>query len=143
MNQNFQDKNNINFSANHVPKRNIYENYTNKVPNQQGSKNTSRKNSMYNDSSNNINNIAQKGFDNNAINQNNGKSLIRNVKYLEEDNNKLRELLSDLNNELKEKEDALNESQKIIFKLNKIFSYLKNNYYILILKLKTKFKKKK
>ena len=128
MNQNFPDKNNINFSANHVPKRNIYENYTNKVPNQQGSKNTSRKNSIYNDSNNNINNITQKGYDTNAINQNNGKSLIRNVKYLEEDNNKLRELLSDLNNELKEKEDALNESQKIIFKLKEEYSQIMKEY---------------
>ena len=103
--------------------------YTNKIPYPQSSKNPSRKNSIYNDSNNSINNITPKVRDINIIPQKNGnKSLLLNMQFLDDENNKLRELLSDLNNELKEKEDALNESQKIILKLKEEYSQIMKEY---------------
>ena len=119
------EKNVINFNTNNNPNRNSF----NKMPSYLGSKNHSRKNSIYNDSNNNsISNITPKVKDNNFINQKNSKSLLKNIQYLDEENNKLRELLSELNTELKEKEEALNESQKIIFKLKDEYSQMMKEY---------------
>ena len=103
--------------------------YSNKIPHPQSSKTSSRKNSIYNDLNNSQNNLNPKIRDLNLISSNNGnKSLLRNVQFLEEENNKLRELLSDLNNEMKEKEEALNESQKIILKLKEEYSQIMKEY---------------
>ena len=88
--------------------------------------NTNPKN-YFNDSNlnNNVNNSIK---DINSISANNGKSLLRNVQFLDGENVKLRELLSELNMELKDKEEALNESQKIIFKLNGEYSQMIKEY---------------
>ena len=119
----------INFSSNNIQNKNMKDKYTNKIPYPQSSKNPSRKNSIYNDSNNSINNITPKVRDINIIPQKNGnKSLLLNMQFLDDENNKLRELLSDLNNELKEKEDALNESQKIILKLKEEYSQIMKEY---------------
>ena len=127
--ENLSEKNLINYNINNIPNKNMYEKYTNKIPHPQSSKGPSRKNSIYNDSNNSINNITPKIRDINLISQNNGnKSLLKNVQYLDDENNKLRELLSDLNNELKEKEEALNESQKIILKLKEEYSQIMKEY---------------
>ena len=128
--ENLSEKNILNINTNNQKNKNIYDNkYPNKIPFPQSSKNPSRKNSIYNDSNNSINNITPKVRDINLISQNNGnKSLLRNVQYLDDENNKLRELLSDLNSELKEKEEALNESQKIILKLKEEYSQIMKEY---------------
>ena len=119
----------INFSSNNIQNKNMKDKYTNKIPYPQSSKNPSRKNSIYNDSNNSINNITPKVRDINIIPQKNGnKSLLLNMQFLDDENNKLRELLSDLNNELKEKEEALNESQKIILKLKEEYSQIMKEY---------------
>ena len=128
--ENLSEKNLLNSNINNQKNQNIYDNkYPNKIPHPQSSKNPSRKNSIYNDSNNSINNITPKVRDINLVSQNNGnKSLLRNVQYLDDENNKLRELLSDLNSELKEKEEALNESQKIILKLKEEYSQIMKEY---------------
>ena len=128
--ENLSEKNLLNNNINNQKNQNIYDNkYQNKIPHPQSSKNPSRKNSIYNDSNNSINNITPKARDINLVSQNNGnKSLLRNVQYLDDENNKLRELLSDLNSELKEKEEALNESQKIILKLKEEYSQIMKEY---------------
>ena len=54
----------------------------------------------------------------------NNSSLLRNLKYLDEDNIKLREALSELKSEIKEKDMAINESQKIIRKINDEYSQM-------------------
>ena len=128
--ENLSEKNLLNSNINNIKNQNIYDNkYPSKIPHPQSSKNPSRKNSIYNDSNNSINNITPKIRDINLVSQNNGnKSLLRNVQYLDEENNKLRELLSDLNSELKEKEEALNESQKIILKLKEEYSQIMKEY---------------
>ena len=54
----------------------------------------------------------------------NETSLVKNLQYLDEDNINLREALSELNLELKEKEEALNESQKILRKINDEYSQM-------------------
>ena len=54
----------------------------------------------------------------------NESSLVKNLQYLDEDNINLREALSELNMELKEKEEALNESQKILRKINDEYSQM-------------------
>ena len=53
-----------------------------------------------------------------TIINNEPSSLVKNLQFLDEDNIKLREAISELNIELKEKEIALNESQKILKKIN-------------------------
>ncbi len=126
--ENISEKNPFNFNMNNTQNQYAYEKYNNKKPYPQSSKNPSRRNSIYNDSNNSLSNITPKARDTNMIPQNNGKSLIRNVQILDEENNKLRELLSDLNNELKEKEGALNESQKIILKLKDEYSQIMKEY---------------
>ena len=85
----------------------------------------------------------KKTFKNNSYSKSNNKSiniatithnnttLVKNLKYLDEDNIKLREALSELNSELKEKEEELNESQKIIRKINDEYSQMVNEFKIL------------
>ena len=118
-----------NFSPNNIQNKNMREKYSNKIPYPQSSKNPSRKNSIYNDSNNSINNITPKIHDINTIPpKKENKSLLMNMQLLDQENNKLRELLSDLNNELKEKEEALNDSQKIILKLKDEYSQIMKEY---------------
>ena len=62
-------------------------------------------------------------INNTAIIQN-STSLMKNIQHLDEDNFKLREALSELNLELKEKENSLNESQKIIRKINEEYTQM-------------------
>ena len=62
---------------------------------------------LKNDTNNNIPTITQ-----------NETSLVKNLQFLDEDNIKLREAMSELNLELKEKGEALNESQKLLRKIN-------------------------
>ena len=81
------------------------------------------KNNSYSKSTNKSINIA-------TITHNN-TTLVRNLKYLDEDNIKLREALSEMNLELKEKEEELNESQKIIRKINDEYSQMVNEFKIL------------
>ena len=54
----------------------------------------------------------------------NNSSLFKNLKYLDEDNAKLREALSELKSEVKEKDKAINESQTIIRKINDEYSQM-------------------
>ena len=118
-----------NFIPNNIQNKNMREKYSNKIPYPQSSKNPSRKNSIYNDSNNSINNITPKIHDINTIPpKKENKSLLMNMQLLDQENNKLRELLSDLNNELKEKEEALNDSQKIILKLKDEYSQIMKEY---------------
>ena len=95
------------------------------IPN---SKNITGKNNVFNDSNTPSNATPKIREFNNIYPQNNGQSLLKNVKYLEEENNKLKEFLSDMNKELKEKEEALNESQKIILKLKDEYSQIMKEY---------------
>ena len=81
------------------------------------------KNNSYSKSTNKSINIA-------TITHNN-TTLVKNLKYLDEDNIKLREALIEMNSELKEKEEELNESQKIIRKLNDEYSQMLNEFKIL------------
>ena len=81
------------------------------------------KNNSYSKSTNKSINIA-------TITHNN-TTLVKNLKYLDEDNIKLREALLELNSELKEKEEELNESQKIIRKINDEYSQMVNEFKIL------------
>ena len=87
--------------------------------------NTNTKNNFNDSNLNNNMNASMKDI--NSISANN-KSLLRNVQFLDGENVKLRELLSELNMELKDKEEALNESQKIIFKLNAEYSQMIKEY---------------
>lgn len=81
------------------------------------------KNNSYSKSTNKTINIA-------TITHNN-TTLVKNLKYLDEDNIKLREALSELSSELKEKEEELNESQKIIRKINDEYCQMVNEFKIL------------
>ena len=91
-------------------------------------KNNTGKNSFYNDS-NTPSNVTPRIRDfNNIYPQNSGKNLLRNVQILDEENSKLKELLKEMNGELKEKEEALNESQKIIFKLKEEYGQIMKEY---------------
>ena len=92
------------------------------------SKNATGKNSVYNESNTPSNSTPKTRDFNNIYPQNNGQSLLKNVQYLDEENNKLKELLSDMNNQLKQKEEALNESQKIILKLKEEYSQIMREY---------------
>ena len=92
------------------------------------SKNGTGKISVYNESNTPSNATPKVREFNNYYPQNSGKSLIKNVQFLDEENNKLKELLSDMNNELKEKEEALNESQKIILKLKEEYTQIMKEY---------------
>ena len=118
MSENIPENNNLNQIDKHQIKSQI-------IPN---SKNTTGKNNFYNDSNTPSNATPKIREFNNIYPQNNGQSLLKNVKYLEEENNKLKEFLSDMNKELKEKEEALNESQKIILKLKDEYSQIMKEY---------------
>ena len=118
MSENIPENNNLNQIDKHQIKPQI-------IPN---SKNTTGKNNFYNDSNTPSNATPKIREFNNIYPQNNGQSLLKNVKYLEEENNKLKEFLSDMNKELKEKEEALNESQKIILKLKDEYSQIMKEY---------------
>ena len=109
--ENFSEKNLITFN-NASKNRNNSKNC-----HSQSSKNPSRKSSIYNNSSKNLNILP-----NNFSSNNRNKSFLLNMQFIDEENNKLKELLSDLNNEIKEKEEALNESKKIISKLKDEYS---------------------
>ncbi len=65
--ENISEKNFNNYNTNNVKNKNNYEKYPNKIPHPQSSKNPSRKNSIYNDSNNSINNITPKIRDLNFI----------------------------------------------------------------------------
>ena len=92
------------------------------------SKNSIGKNPNYNES-NTPSNATPKNRDfNNIYIRNNGQSLLKNVQYLDEENNRLKDLISDMKNELKQKEDALNDSQKIILKLKEEYSQIMKEY---------------
>ena len=73
-------------------------------------------------------NTKYKNIINNNINKpittNNDTTLVKNLEVLDNDNNKLREALSELNLELKEKEKEINESQKILRKINEEYTQL-------------------
>ena len=92
------------------------------------SKNPLRENIDYNDSNTPSNATPKIREFNNYYPQNSGKSLLKNVQFLDEENNKLKSLMQDMNNELKQKEEALNESQKIILKLKEEYSQIMKEY---------------
>ena len=118
MSENIPENNNLNQIDKYQIKPQI-------IPN---SKNTTGKNNVFNDSNTPSNATPKIREFNNIYPQNNGQSLLKNVKYLEEENTKLKEFLSDMNKELKEKEEALNESQKIILKLKDEYSQIMKEY---------------
>ena len=91
-------------------------------------KNPTNKNNVYNESHTSSNDTPKAREFNNYYPQNSGKSLLKNVQFLEEENTKLKELLSEMNNDLKQKEEALNESQKIILKLKDEYSQIMKEY---------------
>ena len=62
---------------------------------------------------------------------NNESSLLKNIHFLDSDNAKLREALKEINCELQEKEEALNESQKLIKKINNEYTQILNQYRLL------------
>ena len=81
---------------------------------------------------NNIKNLKNDTNTNTNINiqtiTHNETSLVKNLEYLDDDNIKLREALSELNIELKEKEEELGESQKILKKLNDEYGQLVKDF---------------
>ena len=92
------------------------------------SKNIPGKNPFFNES-NTLSNATPKNRDfNNIYNKNSGQSLLKNVQYLDEENSRLKELLSEMKNELRQKEEALNDSQKIILKLKDEYSQIMKEY---------------
>ena len=92
------------------------------------SKNIPGKNPFFNES-NTPSNATPKNRDfNNIYNKNSGQSLLKNVQYLDEENSRLKELLSEMKNELRQKEEALNDSQKIILKLKDEYSQIMKEY---------------
>ena len=62
------------------------------------------------------------------IHNNNESSLLKNLQFLDSDNVKLREALKEINKELQLKEEALNESQKLIKKINNEYTQILNQY---------------
>ena len=100
-----------------------------KPNNHHNSKSPKANNSFNNNESNTPSNMTPRTRDfNNIYPQSSGKNLLKNMKYLDEENSKLKELLKEMNNELKEKEEALNESQKIIFKLKEEYTQIMKEY---------------
>jgi chromosome segregation ATPase len=92
-------------------------NNNSKSQSQSHSKITNDKNMKYSKNDINSNNIIPSKMHTES-------SLVKNLQYLDEDNINLREALSELNMELKEKEEALNESQKILRKINDEYSQM-------------------
>ena len=108
--------------------QNYLDKYQYKPQIKSNSKNLTGKNSANNES-NTPSNATPKAKDfKNIYPQNSGQSLLKNVQYLDEENSKLKELISSMNNELKQKEEALNESQKIILKLKEEYSQIMREY---------------
>ena len=62
------------------------------------------------------------------IHNNNESSLLKNLQFLDSDNVKLREALKEINKELQLKEEALNESQKLLKKINNEYTQILNQY---------------
>ena len=92
------------------------------------SKNIPGKNPFFNESNTSSNATPKNRDFNNIYNKNNGQSLLKNVQYLDEENSRLKELLSEMKNELRQKEEALNDSQKIILKLKDEYSQIMKEY---------------
>ena len=61
-------------------------------------------------------------------NNNNESSLLKNLQLIDSDNAILKEVLSEVNKELQEKNMALNQSHKLLKKLNSSYSKLLNQY---------------
>ena len=59
---------------------------------------------------------------------NNESSLLKNIQLIDSDNVKLREVLTELNKELKEKDLVLNQSQKLLKKINFEYTQILNKY---------------
>ena len=92
------------------------------------SKNIPGKNQFFNESNTSSNATPKNRDFNNIYNKNSGQSLLKNVQYLDEENSRLKELLSEMKNELRQKEEALNDSQKIILKLKDEYSQIMKEY---------------
>ena len=92
------------------------------------SKNIPGKNPFFNESNTSSNATPKNRDFNNIYNKNSGQSLLKNVQYLDEENSRLKELLSEMKNELRQKEEALNDSQKIILKLKDEYSQIMKEY---------------
>ena len=92
------------------------------------SKNIPGKNPFFNESNTSSNATPKNRDFNNIYNKNSGQSLLKNVYYLDEENSRLKELLSEMKNELRQKEEALNDSQKIILKLKDEYSQIMKEY---------------
>ena len=92
------------------------------------SKNIPGKNPFFNESNTSSNATPKNRDFNNIYNKNSGQSLLKNVQYLDEENSRLKELLSEMQNELRQKEEALNDSQKIILKLKDEYSQIMKEY---------------
>ena len=73
-------------------------------------------------------NINNNNINKPAITNNETTSLVKNLEVLDNDNIKLREALSELNLELKDKEEEINESQKILRKINEEYTQLIKEY---------------
>ena len=92
------------------------------------SKNIPGKNPFFNESNTSSNATPKNRDFNNIYNKNSGQNLLKNVQYLDEENSRLKELLSEMKNELRQKEEALNDSQKIILKLKDEYSQIMKEY---------------
>ena len=92
------------------------------------SKNIPGKNPFFNESNTSSNATPKNRDFNNIYNKNSGQSLLKNVQYLDEENSRLKELLAEMKNELRQKEEALNDSQKIILKLKDEYSQIMKEY---------------
>ena len=92
------------------------------------SKNIPGKNPFFNESNTSSNATPKNRDFNNIYNKNSGQSLLKNVQYLDEENSRLKELLSEMKNELRQKEEALNDSKKIILKLKDEYSQIMKEY---------------
>ncbi len=92
------------------------------------SKNIPGKNPFFNESNTSSNATPKNRDFNNIYNKNSGQSLLKNVQYLDEENSRLKELLSEMKNELRQKDEALNDSQKIILKLKDEYSQIMKEY---------------
>ena len=94
----------------------------------------------FQDTNNNNNKSIQKSKSRNSsklpsskifFNTYNESSLLKNIQFLNSDNIKLREVLKELKSDLQEKEENLNESQKLIKKIKFEYTQILNQYKIL------------
>ena len=88
-------------------------------------KTNQRRNSKPKSRNNSKNKIPSSSMIHNIHNE---SSLLKNIQFLDSDNVKLREALKEINIELQEKEEALNDSQKLIKKINNEYTQLLNQY---------------